>query len=723
MNQISTRDAERHRLAVLRKYEILDTPPEEAFDRITRLAAHLLRVPVALISMVDEDRQWNKSHYGLDVESLPRPISFCTHAVASERTLIVPDATRDAQFADNPFVTGEPGVRFYAGVPLRVREGATLGTLCVVDFEARDITPAERALLEDLADLVVEALELRLVSSEAMKVRDESLEARQQSDARLLRAVESMSDGFSLYDNAERLILCNSQFMGQVGEEIANDLIGKTFEEIVRLLADRRHYDGIGQNRDAWIKERLDLHRLREPHVQKQRDGRMFLIREFPTPDGGFVLTRTDITAQMDTERALRESEERFRAIVNHSPTKIHIKDAEGRYILVNPLSEKLFGATEAELKGKSTVEVFDADQAKAFRAHDQQVLDTRKPLEREEQFVEADGVHTYLTVKFPILNTAGEFMGIGAIGTDITDRKEAEARLHQSEKALQMRIAELEEAQSKLKEQEIKLTALTENLRMAHDHAQSANRAKSEFLATMSHELRTPLNAIIGFSEIMCCETLGPMGNSQYGEYAKDINESGQHLLALINDILDLSKVESGLDELNEESIDLGKLVPSVVRLIHQRAQKESVTLRLDIPNELPALRADQRKVKQVLVNLMSNAVKFTNAGGEVVLKVRADSAQGYRFQVIDTGIGIAPEDIAKAMAQFGQVHSGLTREYEGTGLGLPLAKSLVELHGGTLRLESELGVGTTVTVSFPADRIGAAEDVETSQGLPARR
>jgi signal transduction histidine kinase len=239
---------------------------------------------------------------------------------------------------------------------------------------------------------------------------------------------------------------------------------------------------------------------------------------------------------------------------------------------------------------------------------------------------------------------------------------------------------------------------------------AEIANRAKSEFLANMSHELRTPLNAIIGFSDIIKDERLGSVGSSRYRDYAGDINESGQHLLALINNILDLSKIESGSDELHEGSIQIPVLAQSISRLVTGLAQENNVTLELDVSDDIPLLYADERMVKQILLNLLSNAIKFTPSGGRVTLKALSSDKSGYIFQVIDTGIGIAFEDIPRALAPFQQIDSGLNRKHEGTGLGLPLAKSLVEMHGGYLDLQSEIGVGTTVTVRFPAERVACS-------------
>jgi len=256
--------------------------------------------------------------------------------------------------------------------------------------------------------------------------------------------------------------------------------------------------------------------------------------------------------------------------------------------------------------------------------------------------------------------------------------------------------------------------------LRAAKQQADAANRAKSEFLANMSHELRTPLNAILGFSELMGNATLGPLGNPKYEEYTKDINDSGRHLLALIQDILDLSKVESGAQELFEDDIEVPKVTETVLRLVRQSAKEREVELELDLPDGLPLLNGDETKVKQILTNLLTNAIKFTDSGGTVTLRAWCDADSGFVFQIADTGIGIAPDDIPKALAQFGQIDSGLNRKYEGTGLGLPLTKALVELHGGYLDLQSQVGVGTTVTVRFPAARIVQVPLVDTA-GSPA--
>lgn len=239
-----------------------------------------------------------------------------------------------------------------------------------------------------------------------------------------------------------------------------------------------------------------------------------------------------------------------------------------------------------------------------------------------------------------------------------------------------------------------------------ARQEAEAANRAKTEFLANMSHELRTPLNAIIGFSELMRTEALGPLGSPQYLEYMNDINGSGQHLIQIINDILDMSKIEAGELSPTEDVFDFAEAADLSMRLVADRAQKGEVTLLNTVPPDIANLYADERMIKQILLNLLSNAVKFTPEGGMVTLSAEAAS-QGFIFAVADTGCGIPQDKMDIILQPFGQADMTLQRNYEGTGLGLPLVKAMVELHGGTLEIFSREGRGTTTTVRMPGDRI----------------
>jgi len=247
------------------------------------------------------------------------------------------------------------------------------------------------------------------------------------------------------------------------------------------------------------------------------------------------------------------------------------------------------------------------------------------------------------------------------------------------------------------------------EELLSARRGAEAANIAKSQLLANVSHELRTPLNAIIGFSEIMQAEMLGPLGEARYRDYAKDIRDSGLHLLSIINDLLDLSRIEAGRLELTEEAVSVAELFEAAGRFLRERADSAGLSLSVEAAGDTTAVRGDPRALRQVLLNLLSNAVKFTPAGGRVTLESALHGDGGVLFRIKDTGIGIAESDIARALEPFGLIESPLSRKYPGTGLGLPITRALVELHGGRLLIESKLGVGTTVTVHLPAERVAA--------------
>ena len=375
------------------------------------------------------------------------------------------------------------------------------------------------------------------------------------------------------------------------------------------------------------------------------------------------------------TAAALGDSERKYRDIYENAVEGIFQTSPDGRMLSANPALARIYGydTPEEVLEALQDVSrhlyVDPSSRAEFVRLLEQQDI----IYSFESEIVRKDGRRIWIDeTARAVRDGAGRLLYYEGKVEDVTERKAAE-----------------------------------ETMRRAKEQADLANRAKTEFLANMSHELRTPLNAVIGFSEIIMEEMFGPAGRPEYVEYAHDIHDSGRLLLELINDILDMSKIEAGKKELQDTVIDIGRVMMSSVRLVHPRAQLGNVTIEVDLPPDLPAVRAEELSMKQIITNLLTNAVKFTPEGGKVLLSARIETDGWMTMTVVDTGIGIAPEDMDKALAPFGQIESSLSSKTQGTGLGLPLAQALVHLHGGTLDLESSPGSGTTATIRLPADRV----------------
>ena len=423
-----------------------------------------------------------------------------------------------------------------------------------------------------------------------------------------------------------------------------------------------------------WYKARL--------HKGKAHEARMELLRVFQHSSRTQRVFAKRIDRLKELAEALRASEQRCRDFAEAASDRFWELDSDLRFSYVSDPNGRVSLPPASDLLGKTRWEAHggDPEQDPLWRAH-RKLLVAAKPFE-DFRFHRSgpQGERHYWSVSGkPLFGGDGRFLGYRGTSRNIT------------------RAVEQEEA-----------------LKAALRKAEVANDTKSSFLTAMSHELRTPLNAIIGFSELIKDDTLA-LDEARRREYAADILESGQHLLDLINDILDLSKIESGKAELFEEALDVADLAASAERLVRARAAQAGVALVRDLPEDARWLWGDPRKLKQILVNLLANAVKFSQAGGRVTVRIRR-GPDGYRIEVEDQGIGMAPEDIPKALSLFGQVDSELGRKYEGTGLGLPLTKALVELHGGTLELRSEIDVGTTAIVRLPLWRLdGPGADPKT--------
>jgi signal transduction histidine kinase len=416
--------------------------------------------------------------------------------------------------------------------------------------------------------------------------------------------------------------------------------------------------------------------------VRLEIDGsdRYFLVTHeiLHAGDDGHVLVVSRYTPNDGLGDRLRElelSHERLQDLSRLASEVVWECDANLRFTFVSPRIVHLLGHHPQELVGgtwdglakdasRLTEALSDPEKRAPFRGLEVRLLDRD------------NGEHLYLVHGLPVYcRKDGAFLGFRGTAEDISD-----------------------------------LVAQDSALRYAAEAAEIANRSKSEFLANMSHELRTPLNAIIGFTEMMAEEKFGPIGCARYQDYLNNVLESARHLLTLINEILDVAKIEAGKLELTEKDVDPTALIRAALRMMSETAERRGIELVERAPTAPVTLWADENKLRQILLNLLSNALKFTPEGGRVECDGQLDPDGGFRFEVRDTGIGIEAEDIRTALAPFGQVDSRLNRKHGGTGLGLPLSTSLAEAHDATLRLDSTPGEGTTVTLRLPASRVHTA-------------
>ena len=383
----------------------------------------------------------------------------------------------------------------------------------------------------------------------------------------------------------------------------------------------------------------------------------------------------TDIRERKKQQKALEEAELQYKSMVEKSLGGLYRSSAAGRFISANPAMANILGYDSPEDLMQSIKNIrndFYVDNEIRTELL-QQINDEDGSTDLEAQVYKKDGTIIWVSETCrPVKDDKGNLKYYEGTLTDISRRKETEHALVR-----------------------------------AKAHSDMANRAKSEFLANMSHELRTPLNAIIGFSEILKNELFGPLGKEEYKEYSGDIYESGTHLLRIINDILDVSKIEAGKRELHEDMIDLYAISEAAFKMVKPKADLEKISMENKVPVDFPKLRAEELAVKQILINLLNNSVKFTDEKGKVTAHASIDEQGDAVISISDNGIGMKADDIDKALSPFGQLDADLDRKESGTGLGLTLVKQLTELHGGMVEIQSQPGEGTTVFIRFPAARV----------------
>lgn len=526
--------------------------------------------------------------------------------------------------------------------------------------------------------------------------------------------IEHLHQGLSYFDRDLKLVCCNRKYLDLLEFPEWMGKPGTPAETFLRYNAERGEYgDG---DIDTLVQERLELVRRFEPHRFERRrpDGSVLLIEGNPVQQGGFVTTYTDISALRNSEDALKQANEALDERVRTRTAELVERErelSEKTTILETVMQSVTNGITMVDnelqvlLANDRVLEMLDLP--KRFAAPGTTFEDIIRfnalrgeygPGDPEEQvatrLAAAKRFEQHSFVRQRPDGTQIQIVGRPVPGgfvttyTDVTEQKRAEVLLREANAELERRVDER-----------------TRELTEAKERAERANRAKSDFLAQMSHELRTPLNSIIGYSDVVRQEMFGPLENERYAEYLNSIHWSGSHLLELINDILEMARMESGKTDITDEPVDLEEAVRAALVTVAERSGSKGQTLESDLSDYSGRIQANSRRVHQMLLNLLSNAVKFTPKSGRILISTRRRKKGGITISVSDTGPGIAEEDVAKILEPFTQVRSGRENQ-EGSGLGLSIVNGLISEHGGRLSVHSTFGEGTRMDLDFPPER-----------------
>ncbi len=634
---------EAERLKALEGYRVMDTPPEDAFDDLTKLAARILDVPIALVSLVDADRQWFKSRYGLDAPETPRDVSFCGHVVAEHKLLVVPDAFDDDRFHDNPLVTGDPRVRFYAGFPLTTPDGHVLGTLCAIDHSARQITDEQLETLRILGRQVTDQLELRrqvLVSKDYAQLFDNS---------NVLPAIADFNGFF------QRINPRWTEVLGHSEEE----LLSRPFIEFV-------HEDDVASTTEAAAKLGESSTEVAQfTNRYRCADGSYRWLLWHASSD--LETSRIYAVAHDDTQRkeaedrmrdalaSLAESEERLRTLFDTAVDAIVTIDEGGVIDRVNAAVKQLFGYEPSELVGQHIGTLMPPRHRhqleQYLRNYPSDPAEKRVASSQEAMAVRKDGATFPIEMSVSEMRLESRRMFTGIV-RDITERKRVE-------------------------------------------------QLKSEFVSTVSHELRTPLTSIRGALGLLAGGRIGEMSTEAHEMVNIALNNS-ERLVRLINDILDVEKIRSGKLDFHIKELDLSEVVKEAVEANRGFALEHETSIAHVGDLGSVRVQADPDRLAQILANLLSNAAKFSPPGEpiEIGMDIGTDRV---RVAVRDHGPGVPEEFRERLFERFAQADASDSRRNTGTGLGLSIAKAIVERMGGTIGYEPAEDGGSRFHFDLP--------------------
>jgi len=643
-------ESEALRLSTLEQYDILDAPPTEAFDRITRLATRLFEVPIAMVNFIDQEHQWCLSSQGIALERTAREVSFCDRAIEQEDVMVVPDAREDERFADNPLVTGEPHIRFYAGAPLTAPNGYRLGTLCVIDDAPRTFSEEDQSTLTDLAGVVMDELTLRHYASGL----DASRRAHREASEQQRRILESITDAFVAIDEDWTFTYVNAQaetLLERSREELLGRTVWDEFPEAVGSIFQEKYEAAIEEDTTV---EFLEYYSPLDRWLE---------VKAFPF-EGGLSVYFDDVTDRVEARENLRRERALVDAVMDTSVAAITVVDSDGRIAFANERAGEILGLEADELTGithldTGTLADLDGNALPPEEWPFQEVLERGASISgRRYVFERHDGTVRYLSVNAaPLQSGQDDVRQVVFSIDDITEQVQHER-----------------------------------DLKAAKEEAERANQLKASFLTNVTHDLRTPLSSIIGSVELLAREAPDELQPS-----IDRIERSSRRLLDTIDSVLDLSKLETGMVEPDLESIDLADEVLGTAEIFQPQADEQDITLEADVSEEPMPAELDSAMVHRILDNLLSNALKFTEAGGSVWLRAHATTDTA-TIEVEDTGVGIDEDFLPDLFESFAREDAAAG--HEGNGVGLAITKRLTKLMGGTIKVESEKGEGTTFTV-----------------------
>ncbi len=632
---------ESSRLAALLRFELLDTPAEAMFDNITTLAAQICETPIALISLVDAERQWFKSRQGLDARETPRELAFCAHAINGETLFEVENALLDPRFRDNPLVTGAPDIRFYAGMPLADREGHNLGTLCVIDRQPRQLSVQQKGALKLLAQQAINLFELRLQTRQ------------QQEQAALHKAIlSSVGTAVLITDMAGVIRQASPGVLPLLGYEV-DALVGQSLGLVLPDEERQLQPDTVRPSFNCGS-EQASLHELRARHRKGQRIPVLFSLAPIAM-DGsaqmGYLCILNDLSYREEALQRLQHIAEQLPGVVYQFQL---YSDGRSCFPYASEGLRDVYGLQPDEVRedASSVFARIHPDDLLAVTASIQTSAEHLSVWHREYRFLHPIKGLIWLEGRaMPQPRADDSILWHGFI-TDITQRKHLE-------------------------------------------------QMKNEFVSTVSHELRTPLTSIAGSLGLINGEALGPVPNAMR-EMLLIAQSNSQRLRQLIDDLLDMDKLLAGKMSFIPQQLDIDSFLAECVTSHQGFARQHDVQLSYT-GGPVAQVTADPMRLQQVLSNLLSNALKFSPAGSQVLLSAQALGGQ-IRILVVDQGPGVPAEFVGRLFEKFSQADASDHRQKGGTGLGLAISKELIERMGGCIGFYPRPGGGSVFWVELPA-------------------